>query len=123
MFGFFKKAAYRANCTAIIQDFVLQEIAIEKQQCVEFVEDYKVFFDKCNENGMEPGGAVMFVTQQLIQHIADDSHHQLRSFNNCKYTEVICLIVAKLALSVMDSKEEKQKLNKAIKAVEKKIKS
>ena len=121
MFGFFKKAGYRADCTSIIQDFVLKEISIERQQCVEFVEDYKSFFDKCNENGMEPGAAVMFVSQQLVQHIADDSHHKLRSFNNCQHTEVICLIVAKLVLSVMDNKDEKKDLENAIRAVEKKI--
>ena len=70
---------------------------------------------------MEPGAAVMFVSQQLVQHIADDNCHQLRSFNNCKHTEIICLIVAKLALC--NGRKDEKDLEKAIRAVEQKMSS
>jgi len=123
MFGFFKSAAYRADCSSVIQDIVLKQVNIGKQSCVEFVEDHKVFFDQSKENGFEPGAAVMFVTQNVLLAIANGSHEQIRSFNNCQHTEIICMIFGNLILTLMEDGEEKESIQKAIITIENRINS
>jgi len=120
MFGFFKDAAFRADCSAILQNFVLDKLNIGNQSCVEFVEDHKSFFDGAKEKGLEPGAAVVFIVQQVLFAIAENRHEQLRSFNNCNHTEVICLVVCFKLLETDMDEDERKKLEKAIKIIEKK---
>ena len=118
MFGFFKGAAFRADCSSIVQDMVLDKLNIGKQSCVEFVEDHKVFFDGAKEIGYEPGAAVVFIAQQVLFEIAENRHEQLQSYNNCKHTEVICLAICLMLLETNMDKDERKKLEKAIKIIE-----
>ena len=119
MFGFFKDAAYRADCSSVVQDLILDKLNIGKQSCVEFVEDHKVFFDGAKKNGYEPGAAVIFIAQQVLFAINENRHEQIRSFNNCKHTEVICLVICYMLLETDMDKEDKQQLEEAIKSIEK----
>ena len=119
MFGFLKGAVFRADCSSIIQDMVLDKLNIGNQSCVEFVEDHKVFFDGAKEKGFEPGAAVVFIALQVLFAIAENRHEQLRSFNNCKHTEIICLAICVMLLETDMDKDERKKLEKAIKIIEK----
>ena len=119
MFGFLKGAVFRADCSSIIQDMVLDKLNIGNQSCVEFVEDHKVFFDGAKEKGFEPGEAVVFIALQVLFAIAENRHEQLRSFNNCKHTEIICLAICVMLLETDMDKDERKKLEKAIKIIEK----
>jgi len=119
MFGFVKGVAYRTDCSDIIQDMVLDKFNIGKQSCVEFVEDHKQFFDGAKEKGYKPGAAVVFIAQQVLFAIAENRHDQLRSFNNCKHTEVICLAICMMLLETNMDKDERKELETAIETIEK----
>lgn len=121
MLGFINDAAFRTDCSLVVQEFVLKEVNIGKQSCIEFVEDYRVFFDTANKNGYEAGPAVIFLIQQILSNIKFGLHEKLRSYHNCQHNDVICLIIGKMLLNTSIEKEDKRALEDGINFIEKKI--
>ena len=90
---------YRTRCTELIALVASNAgITADRQQYVEFVEDYKDLFDEIRRKGREPEDAVILATYTILSTLDNGSLSELRSFNNCKVEESILLMLAPLCV-------------------------
>jgi len=68
MFGLFKGVQYRAECSQIVMEIT----GLEKQVCIEYVEDHKALFDGIQKEGEEPSNAVLEVAALVLLSIGAD---------------------------------------------------
>ncbi len=90
---------YRTRCTELIALVASNAgITADRQQYVEFVEDYKDLFDEIRRKDREPEDAVILATYTILSALDNGNLSELRSFNNCKVEESILLMLAPLCV-------------------------
>ena len=90
---------YRTRCTELIALVASNAgVTADRQQYVEFVEDYKGLFDEIRRKGREPEDAVILATYTILSALDNGNLSELRSFNNCKVEESILLMLSPLCV-------------------------
>ena len=106
---FFSKMRFRTSCSELIYGLVRAD-EIPVQQCIEFVEDHIKAVNGLKKNGLEPSLAVFILCARVLFAIRDGNHQEMRTYNNCKHTKQIAMLVAGALASHMPEGEEHEAL-------------
>lgn len=94
---------YRAKCTELITLVAVEAgFTADRQQYVEFVEDYKDLFDEIRRKGRDPEEAVIVATYTILSALDNGNLSEIRSFDNCELEQAILLLLAPICVKFFD---------------------